>query len=298
MNKVGAHYGFWETEWSGGADHFIKSAKRAAALGFDALELAGFAFYDMGRQEMDQLRAASEEIGIELSYSVSQPLEYDISSSDDSVRKNGIAYVKALLENVGYMGGKLFSGITYGAWHGQIEDTKEAHWDRAVQSVREIVKLAEDYGITYGFEMVNRFENFLINDHREAIRFAQEVGSLNGKVLLDTFHMNIEEDDMARAILETGAWLGHFHVGENNRRPPGMGNAINWDNVFKALHTIGYDGWIVMEPYVMPGGQVGKHLGIIREILPDLNLDSEAKAALGFVRKEMNKFAAAKQDGK
>ena len=103
---------------------------------------------------------------------------------------------------------------------------------------------------------------------------------------------------MARAILETGAWLGHFHVGENNRRPPGMGNAINWDNVFKALHTIGYDGWIVMEPYVMPGGQVGKDIGIFREILPDLNRDSEAKAALGFVRKEMNKFAAAKQDGK
>ena len=282
-NTIGIHYGFWQTEWAGGAEVFTNSAKRAASLGFKALELAAFAFYDMSRQEMDKLKAAQEEIGIEFSYSISFPFEYDISSPDATIRKNGMKYVKQILENIGYMGGKALGGITYSAWHAKIIDTKQAHWDRSVECVKEIIKTAEDYGITYCFETVNRFENFLINDHREAIRFAKEVGSPNAKILLDTFHMNVEEDSMEDAILETADLLGYFHVGENNRKPPGTGTLIDWDKVFAALVKAGYEGWVVMEPFVMPGGQVGDDIGVYREIMPHPDLDAEAKKALNFV---------------
>ena len=286
-NTIGIHYGFWQSEWAGDAALFANSAKRAASLGFKALELAAFAFYDMSRQEMDRLKAAREETGIEFSYSISFPLEYDISSPDEKIRNNGVKYVRQILENIGYMGGKSLGGITYGAWHGKISDTKQAHWGRSVESVRDIIQVAEDLGITYCFETVNRFENFLINDHHEAIRFAKEVGSPNAKVLLDTFHMNIEEDSMEDAILETGDLLGYFHVGENNRKPPGSGTMLDWDKIFAALIKSGYNGWIVMEPFVMPGGQVGDDIGVYREIMPHLDLDTEAQKALNFVHTQL-----------
>jgi len=290
MNKIGTHYGFWETQWEGGAEHFIASAKRAASLGFDVLELAAFAFHDMAKQEMDRLKEAREELGIEFSYSVSLPLEFDISSPDPLIRKNGIEYVRQLLKNIAYMEGRFLGGITYGSWHGKIEDSKQAHWDRAVKSVKETAKTAADYGITYCLETVNRFENFLINDHSEAIRFVKEVGNSNVKVLLDTFHMNVEEDSMEQAIMETGDLLGYFHVGENNRRPPGTGTTLDWDNIFSTLCKIGYDGWIVMEPFIMPGGQIGEDVGVYREVIPNADLDFEAAKARAFIQKKLEKF--------
>ena len=290
VNTIGIHYGFWQSDWAGDAELFINSAKRAASIGFKALELAAFAFYDMSRKEMDKLKAAQEDLGIEFSYSTSLSPEYDISSPDKNIRNNGIKYVKQMLENIGYMGGKALGGITYGTWHGKISDTKQAHWDRSVESVKEIVKVAEDHGITYCFEVVNRFENFLLNDHREAILFTKEVGSPNAKILLDTFHMNIEEDSIEDAILETGNLLGYFHVGENNRKPPGTGTLLDWDKIFAALIKSGYKGWVVMEPFVMPGGQVGADIGVYREIMPHVDLDAEAKKALNFVCDKLKKY--------
>jgi len=291
MNKIGAHYGYWQSDWAGDADVFIDSAKRVSSIGFDAVELAAFAFYDMPKSEMDKLKAAKDEIGIDFSYSVSLPLEFDISSPDAQIRKDGVKYVKQLLENIHYMGGKSLGGIIYGSWHGILVDSKAAHWDRSAECVKEISKMAEDYGITYCIETVNRFENFLINDHHEAIRFAKQVDSPNVKILLDTFHMNIEEDSMEQAIIDTGDLLGYFHVGENNRRPPGTGEFINWDKVFATLSKIGYKGWIVMEPFVRRGGQIEKDIGIYRDVMPNADLDVEAKKALDFMRSQVQKFA-------
>ena len=101
--------------------------------------------------------------------------------------------------------------------------------------------------------MVNRFEQFLFNTAKEAIAFAEEVGSPRAKVHIDTFHMNIEEDSMSDAIALTGksGRLGHFHVSESNRRVPGLGPTnIDWPAVGKALRSVGYRGAVVMEPFV------------------------------------------------
>jgi len=94
---------------------------------------------------------------------------------------------------------------------------------RAVEGVREAIKVAEDCGVVFCVEVVNRFEQFMMNTAAEGIAFAERVGSPNCKLLLDTFHMNIEEDSLRGSIVEAGSWLGHFHLGETNRRPPGRG---------------------------------------------------------------------------
>ncbi len=78
---------------------------------------------------------------------------------------------------------------------------------------------------------MNRFEQYLINTAAEGVAYIDEVGSPNLKLLLDVFHMNIEEDDMTQAIITAGDKLGHFHIGETNRRPPGQGR-MPWKEIF------------------------------------------------------------------
>ena len=116
--------------------------------------------------------------------------------------------------------------------------------------------------------------------------FVEEVGKPNVKVMLDTFHMNIEEDSFGAAIRTAGRHLGHFHIGENNRRVPGKG-VIPWKEIAEALRDIGYQGSIVMEPFVRSGGTIGNDIKVWRDLsngATEAELDEDARAALTFCR--------------
>jgi D-psicose/D-tagatose/L-ribulose 3-epimerase len=122
-----------------------------------------------------------------------------------------------------------------------------------------------DNGVYFNVEVVNRFEQFIMNTCEEAIAYVEAVGSPNCGVLLDTFHMNIEEDTIAGAIRLAGKRLGHLHLGENNRKPPGYGH-IPWKQIGAALRDVGYTGSVVMEPFLQPGGEVGRDIKIFGDL--------------------------------
>lgn len=142
-----------------------------------------------------------------------------------------------------------------------------------------------------GLECLNRFENHVLNTAAEGVSFVKSVRELEPKasnvsVMLDTFHMNIEEESIGAAIRTAGSLLGHFHTGECNRMVPGKGRTP-WREIGEALRDIQYDKTVVMEPFVMPGGTVGQNIKIWRDIVPDTSeeaLDRDAKAALEFER--------------
>ena len=134
--------------------------------------------------------------------------------------------------------------------------------------------------------VLNRFEHFLINTSEEGVRFVEEVGSPNLKILLDTYHMNIEEDSLGDAIRGAGDHLGMFHIGENNRRPPGRGH-IPWDEVVRALIESGFEGDTVMEPIVHPGGGVSSLLAVWRDMTDGRDRDDAAREGLEFYRSKM-----------
>jgi D-psicose/D-tagatose/L-ribulose 3-epimerase len=139
-------------------------------------------------------------------------------------------------------------------------------------------------------EVVNRFEQYMMNTAAEAVRYVTEVGSPNCTVLLDTFHMNIEEDSFRDAIRTAGKRLGHLHIGETNRRAPGRGK-IPWDEVFGAVAEIGFQGSIVMEPFLQPGGEVGRDIKVFRDLRGGLNLDREARRACAFVKAKLDSMS-------
>ena len=164
--------------------------------------------------------------------------------------------------------------------------------------MREIVKTAEDCGVTYCVEAVNRFETCLINTAREALDYVARVDSPNIGVLLDTYHMNIEETSIADAIrMVGGKRLRNFHTGENNRTAPGRGH-LDWDEIFGVLAEIGYTGPIVSEPFVLQGGEVGRDIHVFRDLIDDPceeRIDREAAYLLHFERAMLEKHAVGKR---
>jgi D-psicose/D-tagatose/L-ribulose 3-epimerase len=99
--------------------------------------------------------------------------------------------------------------------------------------------------------------------------------------------MNIEEDSFAGAIKTAGRHLGHLHIGETNRRAPGRGK-MPWGEIFDALKTIRFKGSIVMEPFLMPGGEVGRDIKVFRDLRDGLDLDREAARACAFVKRTIS----------
>jgi D-psicose/D-tagatose/L-ribulose 3-epimerase len=197
-----------------------------------------------------------------------------------------------MVKAIGGMGGGKLSGIIYSCWPALMPEgavDKRPYLERSIASMKEAVKAAEDNDVFFNIEVVNRFEQYLLNTAEEAVEYVKQVNSPNIKILLDTFHMNIEEDTISAAVKTAGDYLGHIHIGENNRKPPGYGH-IPWDELAIALKTINYQGWIVMEPFLMQGGQVGRDIRVWRDVGRGLDLDCEAGKAVQFIR---SKLAAA-----
>ena len=292
MNKLGIFMNFWENDWN--ADH-IKYLKKAKDIGFDILEFQAQPLLEMSNNRLSELKAAAQEYGIEMTYSLGLDKAYDISSSDESIRSKGIRYLTAIMEKVALLDGKIISGVSYAGWGIPSTETfsKEELTHNSINSMKIISKIAENLGITYGVEAVNRFEGVVLNTAKEAVNYVKAVESPNVGVLLDTYHMNIEEASIRDAILTAGDLLVGFHTGDNNRCIPGKGH-INWDEVFSSLAEIHYTGHIVSEPFVMKGGQVGRDIYVWRDLVEDTSetsIDKEAAELLAFEQRMLAKYS-------
>lgn len=283
MNKIGIYYAYWTHEWDADFHPFID---KVADLGFDILEVNGGTIARLTPAERRSLKAHADSRNIVLSHCIGLTHEYDVASADRAVRENGIAFLQAMATAIGEMGGGSLSGILYSSWPATMpegETDKRPYLERSVTSMKRAIRAAEDHGVIFNMEVVNRFEQFLLNTCEEGIAYVEAVGSPNAKILLDTFHMNIEEDFIGEAIQKAGDKLGHLHIGENNRMPPGYGH-IPWTELAAALRKIRYQGYVVMEPFLMPGGQVGRDIKVFRDMSAGVDLDDQARKALMFMR--------------
>jgi sugar phosphate isomerase/epimerase len=104
-------------------------------------------------------------------------------------------------------------------------------------------------------EPLNRYESAIVNKASQAVELIRSQNLERALVLLDTFHMNIEEKSMADAIMSVGERLGYFHIADSNRRAPGDGH-IPFSEVFRALKEIYYDGYVSAEILQEPNSEV------------------------------------------
>ena len=250
MNKIGVHFGYFNRNWN---TDFVKQIDVIKRIGLDIMEVAPAPLLALTKIQRDEIAAAAKANNIELTFSVGLGLDQDLASEDETIRKNGIKFTTDAFKVMSEMGAKMYSGVDIAAWNKTFTEgiiDKSAAWERSILAVKEIMKSAEDMGITFAVEVVNRYESSLVNTAEEAIKYVDEVDSPNCKILLDTYHMNIEEDSFAGAIRSVGSRLGHFHVGECNRKPPNEQGKMPWDEITGALKEINYQGAIVMEPFI------------------------------------------------
>lgn len=285
--KFGTYFAYWEQEWDCDYYKYIDKVKR---LGFDVLEVAGAGLMSLDDAGLAALKKKAADAEIKLTACIGLPKEYDVSSADETVRKKGVGYLKAMFENMEKAGIDILGGITYAYWPVDYREPvdKPAARARSIESIKDAAATAKEHGVMMALETVNRFEQFLFNDADEAVQYVKDVGADNVKVMLDCFHMNIEEDNMGDAIRRTGKYLGHFHIGECNRKVPGKGH-MPWAEMGTALRDIGYDGCVVMEPFVKMGGGVGRDIKVWRDMSENADeekLDTSIAEALAFVKRQ------------
>jgi len=282
--KFGTSYAYWTREWTGDYAYF---AKKVRNLGFDVLEISAADLLKMSDGEIDSLKSLAKDLGLEICSNIGPPKKYDVASSDPAVRTAGIDFLTSIMKRMDRLDSHFLIGVMYTYWPNDYTDLdKPAIWERGVQSVKVMGKAAQDLGICMCLEVVNRFETLVLNTAEEAVKFCKEVDNPNVKILLDTFHMNIEEDNLPNAIRTAGDLLAYMHIGEGNRKLPGHGH-LPWAEMGVALREIGFDSRLVMEPFVLEGGQVGKDIKVFRDLsdgADEAKMDEDIKTSLEFLK--------------
>jgi len=283
--KYGIFSAFWEKEWTGDYPYYIE---KVARLGFDVLEIAAQQLNSYGDRQLAEIRKCAKDNGVILTAGIGPSRDHDLSSADQEVREAGRAYFEAMLDRLGKLDAHIVGGALYSYWPIDFSQPLDKPGDRArgIEGIRAVAGRARELGIDLCLEVLNRFENHVLNTAEEGVAFVTEVGAPNVKVMLDTFHMNIEEDSMGGAIRTAGPLLGHFHTGECNRRVPGRGRTP-WREIGDALKDVHYDSAVVMEPFIRSGGAVGRDVKVWRDLSGGMNeaqMDEEARQALVFSR--------------
>ena len=283
--KYGIYFAYWEKEWNADQKSYISRVKK---LGFDVLEISCAMLKAISTQELMEMKKMAADAGITLTAGYGPGANENLASANEDVVKNAVAFYTDILKKLEILEIYTLGGGIYSYW--PVDYTKPidkaGDWERSVKNVRTVGKIAGECGVDYCLEVLNRFEGYLLNTCAECKAFVEQVDVPAVKIMLDTFHMNIEEDSMVEAILLAGDRLGHFHVGENNRRLPGKGG-MPWYEIGSALRAIGYDKNIVMEPFVRNGGGVGSDIKVWRDLskgATDEMLDQDAAASVAFLK--------------
>jgi D-psicose/D-tagatose/L-ribulose 3-epimerase len=222
---------------------------KVAGMGFDLIEL-GFASEEPPFN-VAEVRQRLKSAGIVAGVCSFLPADRDIANPDAAIRKRGVDYMKALVGTVAALGGRILSGPLYAElFRARFvpADQRAREWEWSVASLREVGKSAETQGVTIALEPLNRFETDFVNQSEKAVKLAEDVGSNAVGLLLDTFHMGIEEKNQGEAIRLAGKHVKHFHSCENDRGTPGVGQ-VDWSEVRDALRAIKYDGAVVIEGF-------------------------------------------------
>lgn len=287
--KYGIYYAYWEKEWGG---NFVPYVEKCKKLGFDIVEVACGAFHLENDSYFRELRTVADANGMILTGGYGPRPEHNLASTDEAAVEKAFAFYADIFRKMEIAGIDRIGGALYSYWpvdFGAPMD-KPGDTQRSIRRMQRLADMAADHGIMLGMESLNRFEGYMINECSECIEYVKAVDKPNVKVMLDTFHMNIEEDSITEAIRNAGSLLGHFHVGEANRRCPGPGGRFDWEKIGQALKEIHYDGYVVMEPFVTMGGQVGKDISIWRDLSHGATveqLDQDAAASVAYLHKTM-----------
>lgn len=241
--KFGMNLLLWGTEIN---ESLFPVLEQIKALGFDGVEVP---IFDTDPTHWYKWREKLDELELDrIAVTICGP-DFNQISPDPAMRKATLERNKLAVDCAMVLGANLLNGPYHsalGQFTGQPASEKEWRW--AVDNLRELADYADSFGITLGLEYLNRFESYLVSSSDELIKLVEDIDHPACKIMFDTFHANIEEKNLGDAIRKLAKHLVHVQVSENDRSTVGTGN-VNWEDVFKALNEIKYDGWLSVEAF-------------------------------------------------
>ncbi|MXY73832.1 MAG: sugar phosphate isomerase/epimerase [Acidimicrobiia bacterium] len=276
---VGIEIFYWLDSWY---DDQSAVFHKAAEAGYDGVEMSFVAGTDVGVRD---IAGAAASLGLDVLCSTGLTPTMDVSSPDEGIRSSGVYHLKWCLDQAADLGSPILGGVTYAPWMGFPEGDLQGHRQRSAESLHTVAEYAAEVGVDLCLEVLNRFETYMFNTVSDCLSFIEMVGHDSVKVELDTFHMNMEEEDLAGAVRQAAGRIGHVQVAANNRRAPQYGH-IDWRSFKEALDDVDYGGYVVFETFPNSAVQTGRDTYAWRDLYEDL--DAEAAGAAAFIRKHLS----------
>jgi D-psicose/D-tagatose/L-ribulose 3-epimerase len=279
MAQIGINAWVWTSPVN--TAEFLRLAPLVRNMGFDLIE-----FGIEGTDDLDYARGAqiARDNGLGVSVCAAMGPDRDLIHSDEAIRTNGMHYVRHCIDAAKTMGALHVVGPLYSAvgrtWQAT-DDERKRDTDLLVKQLRELAAYAGDRGVKLGVEPLNRFETSFMNLASQAIDVVDRVDHDACGILLDTFHMNIEERSIGDAIRAAGGRVIQLHTCENDRGAPGSGH-VPWREVADACRDIGFTGPFVIESFTNKVKTIARAAAIWRNFAD--SQDALAEGGLRYLR--------------
>ena len=240
MPQFGAHAFIWAGEWTPeGAEKVIRGASEA---GLDFVEIP---LLHPDSMDVSGTRQLLDRYGIGCTCSLGLPEAAHLPFAPDAAER----FLQAAVNVTAALGSDALSGAIY-THLGTLtrKPPTEDELATVARVIKSVARYAAQQDVSLGIEAINRYETYLINLASQADEMLSRIDEPNMFVHLDTYHMNIEEKGFYDPIVATGERMQYIHLSESDRGTPGTGN-VHWDDVFRGLKAIGYDGRLVMESF-------------------------------------------------
>jgi D-psicose/D-tagatose/L-ribulose 3-epimerase len=256
----GAHAFIWAGEWTPkGAQRAIGGAAEA---GLDFVEIPLLRPESM---DITATRALLDRYGIGCTCSLGLPKAAHLPSAPEKAQ----SFLESAVDVTAGLEAPVLCGVLYahlGTLTGRPPEQEEL--EDVARVLKNVARYAGERGVSLGVEAVNRYETYLINLAEQANAMLDRVGEPNVFVHLDTYHMNIEEKGFYEPIVATGPRMHYIHLSESDRGTPGTGN-VHWDEVFRGLKAIDYDGYLVMESFAAINEDLAGATALWRDVVGD-----------------------------
>jgi D-psicose/D-tagatose/L-ribulose 3-epimerase len=241
--KIGMNLLLWATHVT--EEHYAHLEK-IKSTGFDGVEVPIFggddAHYRKLRTKLDELQLKASTV------TVATP-EASAISPDPAIRKAATERLKTIVRQSAILGADVLCGPFHQAL-GVFSGTgpTEEEFKHGAEVHNAVADEAQREGVVLAIESLNRFECYFLTTMASAAAYVRRVDHPNFRALFDTFHANIEEENLPKAFSENAAEIAHVHVSNNDRGVPGRGH-IDFQTIFRAIKLSGYDGWLTIEAF-------------------------------------------------
>ena len=255
--------------------------EKTAEYGFDMLEIILPASLDFDAKTTKKLL---DKHGISGRCTLNLPTNCHIPFYPEQATN----IIKSAIDKVAEMEGDFLGGVLHSAIGTFTRNPCTLDEKVIIKQVfSEVADYAQKHNITIAPEPINRYESYVFTAADEVLDMIESIGKSNLGLHLDTFHMNIEERNFYEPIIQAGNRLKHVHITESDRGMTGEGN-VHWDDFFKALGEINYQGPLVLENF---SSEITALVGPTSLWRPSkYNSEDLAKGSLLFMRNMVDKW--------